>query len=132
MRALERRLGLLTVVALSMGAMMGSGIFVLPGLAAIKTGSSVWIAYVIAALGVLPAALSKSELATAMPLSGGSYVYMDRAFGPLPGTVFGVGLWGALLLKSAFALIGFSAYLSWIAPGVDIKIAGLILLLLII
>ena len=72
----------------------------------------VWLAYLVAGMGVLPAALSKSELATAMPTSGGTYVYLERAFGPLAGTVSGIGLWLSLLLKSAFALVGFSAYLS--------------------
>lgn len=92
--------------------MLGSGIFVLPGLAAAKTGSSVWLAYLLAAVCILPAALSKSELATAMPKSGGTYVYIERAFGPLFGTVSGIGLWLSLLLKSSFALVGFGAYLS--------------------
>ncbi len=92
--------------------MLGSGIFVLPGLAAAKTGSSVWLAYLLAAVCILPAALSKSELATAMPSSGGTYVYIERAFGPFMGTVSGIGLWLSLLLKSSFALVGFGAYLS--------------------
>ena len=92
--------------------MLGSGIFVLPGLAAAKTGSSVWLAYLLAAVCILPAALSKSELATAMPSSGGTYVYIERAFGPILGTIAGIGLWLSLLLKSAFALVGFGAYLS--------------------
>ena len=92
--------------------MLGSGIFVLPGLAAYKTGPMVWLAYLVAGLTVLPAALSKSELATAMPTSGGTYVYLERTFGPLAGTISGIGLWLSLLLKSAFALVGFGAYLS--------------------
>ncbi len=112
MKSLERSIGLGAVVAISISAMLGSGIFVLPGLAAAKTGPMVWLAYLVAGLGVLPAALSKSELATAMPTSGGTYVYLERAFGPLTGTVSGIGLWLSLLLKSAFALVGFSAYLS--------------------
>ena len=112
MKSLERSIGLSAVVAISISAMLGSGIFVLPGLAAAKTGPTVWLAYLAAGLGVLPAALSKSELATAMPTSGGTYVYLERAFGPLAGTVSGIGLWLSLLLKSAFALVGFSAYLS--------------------
>ena len=112
MKSLERSIGLSAVVAISISAMLGSGIFVLPGLAAAKTGPMVWLAYLMAGLGVLPAALSKSELATAMPTSGGTYVYLERAFGPLAGTVSGIGLWLSLLLKSAFALVGFSAYLS--------------------
>ena len=79
-----------------------------PGL----TGPSVFLAYAAAALLVLPAALSKAELGTAMPTSGGTYVYIDRAFGPLAGTIAGLGLWLSLLLKSAFALVGFGAYLA--------------------
>ncbi|WP_338357431.1 amino acid permease [Yeosuana marina] len=112
MKKLERSLSLISVIAISIGGMLGSGIFVLPGLAAAKTGSSVWLAYLIASLCILPAALSKSELATAMPSSGGTYVYIERAFGPILGTVAGIGLWLSLLLKSSFALVGFGAYLS--------------------
>ncbi|WP_411029355.1 amino acid permease [Spongiimicrobium sp. 3-5] len=112
MRKLERSLSLTSVIAISIGGMLGSGIFVLPGLAAAKTGSSLWLAYLLAALCILPAALSKSELATAMPSSGGTYVYIERAFGPFFGTIAGIGLWLSLLLKSSFALVGFGAYLS--------------------
>jgi amino acid transporter len=111
MKKLERRLSLSSVIAISIAGMLGSGIFVLPGIAAAKTGSSIWLAYLIAALCILPAALSKSELATAMPKSGGSYVYIERALGPLFGTISGIGLWLSLLLKSSFALVGFGAYL---------------------
>ena len=100
MKTLERRLGLGAVVAISISAMLGSGIFVLPGLAAAKTGPLVWLAYLVAGLTVLPAALSKSELSTAMPTSGGTYVYLERTFGPLAGTISGIGLWLSLLLKS--------------------------------
>lgn len=109
MKALERRLGLSSVVAISISSMLGSGIFVLPGLAFLETGPSLWMAYLFSALCVLPAALSKSELATAMPTSGGTYVYLERTFGPLAGTIAGLGLWLSLLLKSAFALVGFDA-----------------------
>ena len=114
-KLLERRLGLGAVVAISMSAMIGSGIFVLPGLAAHKTGPSIWIAYLLAGLCVLPAALSKSELSTAMPVSGGTYVYIERAFGPLAGTIAGLGLWLSLLFKSSFALVGFAYYMGPIA-----------------
>ncbi len=107
--------------------MLGSGIFLLPGLAAAKTGASVWLAYLAAGICVLPAALSKAELATAMPTSGGTYVYVDRAFGPLIGTISGLSLWLSLLLKASFALVGFSAYL-YVFADIPIKIAALVLL----
>ena len=98
------------MIAISIGGMLGTGIFVLPGIAATKTGASLWLAYLIAAICILPAAYSKSELATAMPSSGGTYVYIERAFGPLFGTISGIGLWLALVLKCAFALVGIGAY----------------------
>jgi amino acid transporter/mannitol/fructose-specific phosphotransferase system IIA component (Ntr-type) len=128
---LERQLNLPAVVAISVSTMLGSGLFVLPGLAAVKTGPSIFLAYLFAGLCVLPAALSKAELATAMPTSGGTYVYLDRTFGPLVGTIAGIGLWLALLLKSAFALVGFSAYLLVLAD-VPLKPSALLMLALIV
>ena len=110
MKKLQRTLSLPGAIAVSVGGML-SGIFVLPGLAVGITGSSVWLAFLVASVCILPAVLSKSELATAMPKSGGTYVYIERAFGPLFGTVAGIGLWLSLLLKSAFSLVGLSAYL---------------------
>ncbi|MFT5167925.1 MAG: APA family basic amino acid/polyamine antiporter, partial [Saprospiraceae bacterium] len=133
MKKLERSLSLWSVIAIGIGGMLGSGIFVLPGLAAAKTGPSVWLAYLLAGLCVLPAALSKSELATAMPTTGGTYVYIERAFGPLFGTISGIGLWLSLMLKSSFALVGFGAYLIVLAdlPLIPISLTflGLILIL---
>ena len=110
MKKLEKSLSLPAVIAIGIGGMLGTGIFVLPGLAATKIGASLWLAYLIAAICILPAAYSKSELATAMPSSGGTYVYIERAFGPLFGTISGLGLWIALVLKCAFALVGIGAY----------------------
>ena len=110
MKKLDRKLKLSAIIAISVAGMLGS-IFILPGIAAAKTGSSIWLAFLIAAICILPAVLSKSELATAMPSSGGAYVYIERALGPLLGTISGIGLWISLLLKSAFALVGLGAYI---------------------
>ena len=131
MRNLERRLDLKSVVAISISAMMGSGIFVLPGLTAAYTGPTVWLAYVLAGICILPAAISKSELATAMPTSGGTYIYLERTFGPLAGTISGLGLWLSILLKSAFALVGFGAYLAVFTDS-SLKITSLSLLVVIV
>lgn len=107
---LVRTLSLPSAIAISIGGML-SGIFVLPGIAFGITGASVSLAFFVAGICIIPAVLSKAELATAMPKSGGTYVYVDRAFGPLFGVVSGIGLWLSLLLKSAFSLVGLSAYL---------------------
>ena len=108
---LDRSLGLYPTMMISMGAMIGSGIFVLPALGFKKAGPAVILAYVVSALVVLPAALSKAEMATAMPQAGGTYLYIDRALGPLFGTIAGIGSWFSLTFKSAFALAGLGAYL---------------------
>lgn len=119
---LRKELGLFDVYAISTGAMFSSGFFLLPGLAAAKTGPSVALAYLVAGLFILPAMLSVAELATAMPRAGGAYYFLDRALGPLVGTVGGLGTWLALVLKSAFALVGMGAYL---AIYVDVPIEPL-------
>jgi len=134
-RDLERSLDLYTTMMISMGAMIGSGIFVLPALGYKKAGPAVIVAYVLAGLVVLPPALSKSEMATAMPESGGTYLYIDRALGPLPGTVAGIGAWFSLVFKSAFALAGLGSYLLILAPGVgtgSLKYVALALAVLIV
>lgn len=128
LKKLERRLGLNGVIAISIGSMVGSGIFVLPGIAVVQTGPSLWLAYLLASFCILPAAFSKSELATAMPTSGGTYIYIDRTFGPLAGMVAGLGLCLSVLLKSAFALVGFGAYLSVLA---DVPLIPMAMVLLI-
>lgn len=110
MKKLDRKLSLSAIIAISIAGMLGS-VFILPGIAAAKTGLSIWLVFLVAALCVLPAVFSKSELATAMPSSGGAYVYIERALGPLFGTISGIGLWFSLLFKSSFALVGLGAYL---------------------
>jgi amino acid transporter len=110
-KRLERDLGLASVFAISIGAMIGSGIFILPALAVGLVGPGVVLAYVLAGLLVLPAALSQSELATAMPEAGGSYLYIERGMGPLAGTVAGLGSWFSLVFKSGLALVGGVPYL---------------------
>ncbi|MEJ2205671.1 MAG: amino acid permease [Gemmatimonadota bacterium] len=109
---LRKELGLFDVYAISTGAMFSSGFFLLPGLAAAQTGPSVPLAYLVAGLFILPAMMAVAELATAMPRAGGAYYFLDRAMGPLVGTVGGLGTWFALVLKSAFALVGMGAYLT--------------------
>ncbi len=114
---LQRDLGLPATTAIAVGAMVGSGIFILPGIAYASAGSAVVVAYLVAGLLVLPAALSASEMATAMPEDGGSYVYVERGMGPLLGTIAGIGNWFMLSFKGALALIGGIPYLVYVAPG---------------
>ncbi len=111
--SLIRSLGIFPVLAISVGAMIGSGIFVLPGLGFKIAGPAVILAFFLAGFVVIPAALSQAEMATAMPQAGGTYLYIDRALGPLMGTIAGFGVWFSLVFKASFALVGLSAYLEF-------------------
>ncbi|MCP4807587.1 MAG: amino acid permease [Proteobacteria bacterium] len=132
-KQLDRNLGFLSVYSLAVGAMLGSGIFVLPGLAAAVAGPYVALSYLLAGLLVLPALLSKAEMATAMPVAGGTYVYVDRSMGPWMGTITGLGTWISLSSKSAFALVGLGSYMVLFADlsptAVALVILGLLLTL---
>lgn len=108
---LNKTLGLTDVFCISAGAMISSGIFILPGLAFAQIGPAVFLAYALAGVCALAGALATIELATAMPLAGGIYFYTGRSMGPLAGTVSGLLNWSAIALKSSFAIFGMSEVL---------------------
>lgn len=107
--SLKRRLGLMHVFCIATGAMVSSGIFVLPGLAHAKAGPAVILSYLIAGCIAGIGMLSAAELVTAMPKAGGDYFFVTRGLGPAVGTVAGLLTWFSLSLKSAFAIVGMSA-----------------------
>ncbi len=111
-KSLNKELKLLDVFAITTGATLSGGFFLLPGLAAAEAGSKLVLAYMLVAIPLFPAVFSLVEIATAMPRSGGIYYFLDRALGPRAGTIGGIGTWFVLVLKSSFALIGMGAYLS--------------------
>ena len=124
-RHLKKELTLLDVFCVATGAMISSGLFILPGLAFAKAGPAVILSYIIAGIFCLPTLLSMAELTTAMPKAGGDYFYIMRGFGPLLGTVAGFSTWFSLSLKGAFALIGMGAYLS-IITDIPLNIIALL------
>lgn len=111
-KELRKGLGFLDVFCVATGAMISSGLFILPGIAFAKAGPAVIVSYILAGLFCVPTLLSMAELTTAMPKAGGDYFYIMRGFGPLLGTVAGFSTWFSLGLKGTFALIGMGAYLS--------------------
>ncbi len=111
---LHKGLGLAHVFCIASGAMISSGLFVLPGLAYDMAGPGVIWSYLMAGLLATTGALSIAELTTAMPKAGGDYFFIMRGFGPGVGTVAGVLSWFSLSLKSAFAIVGMAAFLTLI------------------
>ncbi|MBN1796922.1 MAG: amino acid permease [Sedimentisphaerales bacterium] len=106
MTQLKKQLGLLDVFSIAAGAMISSGLFVLPAIAYSKAGPAAILSYAIASFIILPTALSKAELSTAMPCAGGTYFFVERSLGPMIGLFTGFAGWFSLALKSAFAVVG--------------------------
>jgi len=109
--ALRREVGLPGAVLLGLGSMVGTGVFVSVGIAAGVAGPAVVAATVVAALLATANGLSSAQLASAHPVSGGTYEYgylwLSPAFG------FSAG-WMFMLAKSASAAtaaLGLSGYL---------------------
>ncbi|MGA1196004.1 MAG: APC family permease, partial [Candidatus Latescibacterota bacterium] len=117
---LKKEIGLLGVYAIATGATLSAGFFLLPGLAAVEAGPAIVLAYIVAAIPLIPATFSIIELATAMPRAGGVYYFLDRSLGPWMGTMGGIGTWLALVLKVSFALVGMGAYIALYVPELPI------------
>lgn len=107
---LERTLGLSGGLAIGIGTMIGAGIFVFPGLAGAEVGTAATLSFAIGGVIALLVALPTSELATAMPKSGGGYYFISRGLGTLAGTIIGLSLWFGLVFATAFYLVGLGYY----------------------
>ncbi|WP_040804008.1 amino acid permease [Nocardia concava] len=110
--ALRRSMGLIPLISLSVGATLGTGIFVVLGEAAPLAGPAVVVSFVIAALAALFSALSYAELASAVPVSGSAYSYTYATLGEIVAWVCG---WCLLLeygVSVAAVAVGWGAYLN--------------------
>jgi len=107
---LRRELNLIDVFCIASGAMISSGLFILPGLAYARAGPAVIICYLLAGLLSLPGMLSIAEMTTAMPKAGGDCFTIIRSMGPAVGTAAGLLSWFSLAMKSTFALVGMSIF----------------------
>lgn len=96
---LKAVLGRWQLLCVGIGAIIGSGIFVIPGPAAQFAGPGIILSFVIAAFGCALAGLCYAELSAMVPAAGSAYAYSSRAFGPLVGWVIG---W-LLILEYLFA-----------------------------
>lgn len=129
---LDRRLGLLDCVLLSVGGMVGSAIFVFPGTTGQLAGPGAILAWVLAGLLMLSIALCYTELSLAFPRAGGPAVFPAETFGPWPlgrafasyleGICYAVG-WGFGITVSALAIAQYAGILVPAASGHTIVLA---------
>jgi len=115
-----RRLNLMDTAFLVVGAVIGSGIFLTPGLIAAGLPSpglllAVWLA---GGLVTLCGALSFAELGAMYPRAGGQYIYLREAYGPASAFFFGWGFFGFIMCGGIAALaVGFAEFFGAFVPG---------------
>ncbi len=125
----RNRVSIFGVFSIASGAMISSGIFILPSLVYARVGPAVPAVYLLAGLFAFFGAMGVIELATAMPKAGGDYFFVRKTFGPALGTASGLLGWIALGLKSAFAIYGIAEFLSAVT-GIPFQGASLSLCVL--
>jgi APA family basic amino acid/polyamine antiporter len=117
--ALPRRLSLLDSVAIVIGTVIGGGIFLVPNLVARNLGSAVMIVAVWSFAGVVSffGALACAELGAAFPSTGGQYVYLREAYGPVAGFLCGWSMFTvARSAQVAWMAVTFALYVSYFVP----------------
>lgn len=122
---LKRTLNLFDIFCIASGAMISSGLFILPGLAFAMAGPAVVISYFLAGVLSLAGMLSIAEMTTAMPRAGGDCFAIMRSMGPAVGTVAGLLSWFSLAMKSAFALVGMSLF-TILLVNVDVHVVAIV------
>nr|WP_301286050.1 amino acid permease [Lysinibacillus endophyticus] len=120
---LKQTLGAFDLILLGVGAIVGTGIFILPGtVAASHSGPAIVFSFLIAAIVCALAAMCYSEFSSAIPVTGSAYTYGYIIFGELLAWFVG---WALILeygLASASVATGWSAYLVSLLEGLKIKI----------
>ncbi|RIV19307.1 amino acid permease [Fibrisoma montanum] len=118
----KRSLGLMDSTLIVSGSMIGSGVFIVSADMARNLGSSGWLLLLWVLTGVLTvaAALSYGELAGMMPKAGGQYVYIQRAFGPLLGFVYGWTVFMVIQTGTIAAVaVAFTKYTAVFVPALS-------------
>src|SRR5271169_4296613 len=119
-RQLNRSLGLFDSTMIVAGSMIGSGIFIVAAEMARETGAAGWLllAWLIAGVLTLAAALSYGELAAMMPRAGGQYVYLREAYSPLWGFLYGWTLF-LVIQTGTIAAVAVARYFGVLVPAIS-------------
>ena len=119
-KSLKRQLGALQLTLLGIGAVIGTGIFVLTAEAGQKAGPAMMIAFVIAAIVCGLAALSYAELASMVPVSGSAYTYTYGVLGEFVAWIVGWALGLEYAIGAAVVSVGWSGYMNGLLSHADL------------
>lgn len=113
MTELRRTIGFWGATGIGIGAIIGTGIFVLIGVASGIAGPGVILSFIIAGFVALLTGLSTAELSSFIHESGGSYIYTTKAFGAFPGFVVGWMKSFDYIVGASAVSVGFAAYFTY-------------------
>src|ERR1019366_4170661 len=119
MDQLPRRLGLIDASLIVIGVVIGSGIFLLPNVIArsLPSGAAMLAVWVVAGVLSYFGALAYAELGAMMPATGGQYVFLREAYGPLFGFLCGWTYFFVVISAAiAWLSITFATYLGYFVP----------------
>ncbi|WP_026677596.1 amino acid permease [Fictibacillus gelatini] len=121
-QGLKKELGTFDLTLLGIGAIIGTGIFVLTGTGALTAGPALIISFVIAGLACLFSALSYAEFASTVPVSGSVYTYTYATLGELVAWIIGWDLILEYLLAVSTVSVGWSGYFQSLLKGFGIEL----------
>ncbi|MET3727127.1 APA family basic amino acid/polyamine antiporter [Fictibacillus halophilus] len=119
---LNKELGTWDLTMLGIGAIIGTGIFVLTGTGALTAGPALIVSFIIAGLACLFAALSYAEFASTVPVSGSVYTYTYATMGEFLAWIIGWDLILEYLLAVSAVSVGWSGYFQSLLKGFGINI----------
>src|SRR5438067_10437219 len=121
---LKRSLGWPHLLALGVGAIVGTGILTLTGVGAAKAGPAVILSFAIAGIICACAALAYAEMATMIPASGSAYTYTYVVFGELIAWMIGVALVLEYTLVVSAVAVGWSGYAAGFLSSFGLGLPG--------
>ncbi len=125
MAELKRSLGFFGTLSIGIGAIIGTGIFVLIGVASGIAGPGVIFSFIIAGFVALLTGLSAAELSSFIHEAGGSYIYTTKAFGDFPGFVVGWMKSFDYIVGASAVSVGFAAYFIYFL-GLSMEVSTLV------
>src|SRR5919205_3252118 len=121
-KSLKRSLGAFQLTLLGVGAIIGTGIFVLTAAAAQKAGPGMMISFVIAGAVCAVAALCYSELASMVPVAGSAYTYSYAVMGELVAWLVGWALILEYALGASAVAVGWSGFITGLLDNVGVHL----------
>ena len=123
---LKKALGALDLTFLGIGAIIGTGIFVLTGTGAVQAGPALMVSFLIAAVACCFAALAYAEFASTIPVAGSIYTYSYATLGELAAWVIGWDLMLEYGLATSAVSVGWSGYLQSLLAGFGLKLPAML------